>query len=177
LLKKIKRFLDRLLDTGLWVAMLSMTLTVIWQVFTRFVLRDPSSWTEELAIFLLIWIGLLGSAVALRRKAHLGIDVVVNRLPQKWGHIAAVFAFCCIILFSMSVLFYGGIKMVAVVLMNNQLSPALGIRMGYIYLALPISGFFLTIYAVEFIILELKALAGRLKEEEMAREKLKVMLD
>ena len=83
MLKKIKRFLDRLLDTGLWVAMLSMTLTVIWQVFTRFVLRDPSSWTEELAIFLLIWIGLLGSAYALRRKAHLGVDVLTNRLSGR----------------------------------------------------------------------------------------------
>ncbi|HUU28390.1 MAG TPA: TRAP transporter small permease [archaeon] len=174
---KIKKGLDLVLETGLWLAMLSEVLTVIWQVFTRFVLRDPSSWTEELAIFLLIWIGLLGSAVALNRNAHLGIDILVNRFPRKWGHLAAVFANACIILFSLSVLFYGGIKLVAVILMNNQISPALGIRQGYVYLALPISGFFITIYAVEFLVVELKALFGKEEPVEERRKELKVMLD
>jgi len=170
LLKKLKKWLDKILETCLWLAMLGMTLTVLWQVFTRFVIHNPSSWTEELAIFLLIWIGLLGSAVALRRKAHLGIDVLVSRFPEKWARIAAIFVFCCVIFFSVSVLFFGGIKMVAVVLMNNQISPALGIRMGYVYLALPISGFFIALYAMEFIIIEFKALAGREVEEEEAGE-------
>ena len=170
MLKKLKKWLDKILEAGLWLSMLGMTLTVLWQVFTRFVIRDPSSWTEELAIFLLIWIGLLGSAVALRRKAHLGIDVLVSRLPEKWARIAAIFVFCCVIFFSVSVLFFGGIRMVAVVLMNNQISPALGIRMGYVYLALPISGFFIALYAMEFIITEFKALAGREVVEEEASE-------
>ena len=62
--------------------------------------------------------------------------------------------------------------MVSVVLMNNQISPALGIRMGYVYLVLPISGFFIAIYAAEFIIIELKALAGReVGEEEVGEMK------
>ncbi|MBW7996217.1 MAG: TRAP transporter small permease [Candidatus Glassbacteria bacterium] len=163
-MRTLKKLLDKSLETGLWIAMLAMTLTVIWQVFTRFVLRDPSSWTEELAIFLLIWIGLLGSAVALHRGAHLGIDIVVARMSERWARLTAIFVFCCVIFFAMSVFFFGGIKMVAVVLMTNQISPALGIRMGYVYLALPISGFFITMYAVEFIIDEIKLLSGRTVE-------------
>jgi TRAP-type C4-dicarboxylate transport system permease small subunit len=177
MLGKLKKFLDKTLETGLWVSMLAMTLTVIWQVFTRFVMRDPSSWTEELAIFLLIWIGLLGSAVALRRKAHLGIDILVLRFPERWARITAIFVFCCVIFFSMSVLFFGGIRMVTVVLMNNQISPALGIRMGYIYLALPISGFFLTMYAVEFIIDEIKLLSGRGVEEKPETGRMDVAIE
>jgi len=177
LLLKIKKLLDSLLEAGLGLAMLAMTLAVIWQVFTRFVIKSPSSWTEELAIFLLIWIGLLGSAVALRRKAHLGIDVLVNRLPRTWRHIVTVFVYACVGLFSVSVFTFGGSKMVAVVLMNNQVSPALGIHMGYVYLALPISGLFITMYSVEFIINEIKLLiAGR---EEAVEEVpvIKVTLD
>ncbi|MFH1068991.1 MAG: TRAP transporter small permease [Candidatus Glassbacteria bacterium] len=173
----LKKLLDRLLDTGLWMSMLVMTLTVLWQVFTRFVLGSPSSWTEELAIFLLIWIGLLGSAVALRRGSHLGIDILVNRLPERWGRLTAVFAYCCIIFFSTGVFFLGGLKMVAVVLMNNQISPALHIKMGYVYLALPISGFFLNLYAVEFVIEELLILTGRGKVSSVEAERLKVSLD
>ncbi len=170
-MRALKKILDKALETGLWVSMLAMTLTVIWQVFTRFVMRDPSSWTEELAIFLLIWIGLLGSAVALRRKAHLGIDIIVTRMSERWARITTVFVYCCVIFFALGVLLGGGIKMVAVVLGNNQISPALGIKMGYVYLALPISGFFITIYAVEFIIVEIKLLRGKAvgSEPEAAR--------
>ena len=161
---KINNILDRVLETGLWLAMLCEVLTVLWQVFTRFVLKNPSSWTEELAIFLLIWIGLLGSAVALGRKAHLGIDVLVNRFPEKWRHLNAVFVYSCVIIFSLGVLLIGGIRLVMMILENNQISPALGIHMGYVYLALPISGFFITIYAAEFLIIELRALFGEKKE-------------
>ena len=176
MLGRIKKFLDSLLETGLWLAMLVMTLTVIWQVFTRFVIKSPSSWTEELAIFLLIWIGLLGSAVALRRKSHLGIDIFVNRLPERWGRLSAIFIYCCVACFSVGVLFSGGITLVRMVLMNNQISPALNIRMGYVYLALPISGFFITLYAVEFMVEEILVLSGR-RAAEAETERLKVQVD
>jgi len=177
LLSKIKNLLDRALEAGLALAMTAMTLAVIWQVFTRFVIHNPSSWTEELAIFLLIWIGLLGSAVALRRKAHLGIDVLVTRFPRTWRHITTIFIYSCVIVFSVSVLVCGGSKMVDVVLRNNQVSPALGIRMGYVYLALPISGLFLTMYGVEFIIKEIKLLAAGREEAEEEAPVFKATLD
>lgn len=177
MLPKIIKFLDRVLETGLTLAMAAMTLTVIWQVFTRFVIRDPSSWTEELAIFLLIWIGLLGSAVALKRKAHLGIDVLVNRFPPNYRLLTAIFVYSCVIIFSISVLVYGGSKMVTVILINNQVSPALGIRMGYVYMALPISGLFITLYGIEFIIQELRLLVAGREEVEEEAPALKATLD
>ncbi len=177
MLPKIIKLLDRMLETGLTLAMTAMTVTVLWQVFTRFVIRDPSSWTEELAIFLLIWIGLLGGAVALKRKAHLGIDVLVNRFPLNYRHITAIFVYTCVIIFSISVLIFGGSKMVTVILINNQVSPALGIRMGYVYLALPISGLFITLYGIEFIIHELRLLVAGREEVEEKAPTLKVKLD
>lgn len=176
-MRALKKILDKALETGLWVSMLTMTLTVIWQVFTRFVMRDPSSWTEELAIFLLIWIGLLGSAVALRRKAHLGIDIIVMRMSERWARITTIFVYSCVIFFALTVLFLGGIKMVSVVLMNNQISPAMGIKMGYIYLALPISGFFITIYAVEFILVEIRLLLGKDVERGPETDRIDVAIE
>ncbi len=161
LLKTIKRGLDLALESGLWLAMLVEVLTVIWQVFTRFVLRNPSSWTEELAIFLLIWIGLLGSAVALHRRAHLGLDFLVARLPERAARLTTIFAALCVVAFAGGVLLVGGSGLVRTILMNRQISPALGWPMGYVYLALPISGFFLTLYALEFIWEEIQALRGR----------------
>jgi TRAP-type C4-dicarboxylate transport system permease small subunit len=79
----IKKNLDRLLEWLLIIAMAILVLDVLWQVFTRLVIKNPSKWTEELAVFMLIWVALLGSAVALGRGAHLGIDYFVGKLPLR----------------------------------------------------------------------------------------------
>jgi TRAP-type C4-dicarboxylate transport system permease small subunit len=120
---------------------------VLWQVFTRLVIKNPSKWTEELAVFMLIWVALLGSAVALGRGAHLGIDYFVGKLPLRARLFSETIVFSCIFLFSLLVMIVGGIDLVSSTLQLNQLSPALGIRVGYVYLAVPVSGFFLLLYS------------------------------
>jgi hypothetical protein len=55
-------------------------LNVLWQVFTRFVIRHPSSYTEELARYLLVWVGLLGAAYASGHKLHLAIDLFSQKM-------------------------------------------------------------------------------------------------
>jgi TRAP-type C4-dicarboxylate transport system permease small subunit len=89
----LKKVLDRLLEVLVMVVMAVLVLDVLWQVFTRLVLKDPSTWTEELAIFMLIWVSLLGAAVALGRGAHLGIDYFVGKLPQRTRLATEVVAF------------------------------------------------------------------------------------
>jgi TRAP-type C4-dicarboxylate transport system permease small subunit len=121
---------------------------VLWQVFTRFILKSPSIWTEELATFMLIWVALLGAAVALSRGAHLGIDYFVGKLSIKRRLYTEIFVFLCISAFSFCVMILGGIDLVTSTLRLNQLSPAFGVKVGYVYLAVPISGFFLVLYSV-----------------------------
>jgi TRAP-type C4-dicarboxylate transport system permease small subunit len=146
--KSIKKLLDRSLELLVMVVVAVLVVDVSWQVFTRFILKDPSTWSEELAIFLLIWVSLLGAAVALNRGAHLGIDYFVGKLPPRKRLYTEIFVFLCIALFSFTVMVLGGIDLVANTLRLNQLSPALGIKVGYVYLAVPISGFFLVLYSV-----------------------------
>ena len=74
MMKYLKLILDKFLEVLLMVSVAVLAVDVLWQVFTRFIMGKPSSWTEELATFLLIWVSLLGAAVALGRGAHLGID-------------------------------------------------------------------------------------------------------
>jgi TRAP-type C4-dicarboxylate transport system permease small subunit len=146
--KTTKKILDRSLEILVMTAMAVLTADVLWQVFTRFILKNPSTWTEELAIFLLIWVALLGAAVALGRGAHLGIDYLVNKLSVKKKLCTEVFVFLCIALFSLCVMVIGGIDLVTSTLKLGQVSPALGIEIGYVYLAIPISGFFIALYSV-----------------------------
>ena len=150
--RKIRRALDLGLEGLVAVVMGVLVIDVTWQVFTRFVLRDPSSWTEELATYLMIWVGLLGASVALRRKAHLGIDYFVSHLSPRKKAATEAFVFLVVAAFSAMVLGIGGVNLVRETLAGGQASPALGVPMGYVYLALPISGFFLTLYSVEFLI-------------------------
>lgn len=154
----LKKALDRLLEVLVMVVMAVLVLDVLWQVFTRLVLKDPSTWTEELAIFMLVWVALLGSAVALGRGAHLGIDYFVGMLPPRARLATEVLVFLAVAAFSLLVMVGGGIDLVASNLDLGQESPALRVRMGYVYLAVPVSGFFLTLYAIIGLVERLQGL-------------------
>jgi TRAP-type C4-dicarboxylate transport system permease small subunit len=146
--KTIKNILDRALEILVMVVMAALVIDVSWQVFTRLVLKKPSTGTEELAVFMIIWVSLLGAAVALNRGAHLGIDYFVGKLPIRAKIYTEVFVFFCIALFSLCVMVIGGISLVARTLELGQISPVWGVKIGYVYLAIPISGCFLVFYSV-----------------------------
>ncbi len=141
---KVKKILDKALEILVMVVVAVLVVDVLWQVFTRYVLKNQSSWTDELAIFLLIWVALLGAAVALNRGAHLGIDYFVGKLDKKTRLFAEIFAFFCVACFAFFVMVLGGIDLVRTLV---QPSPFLGIRMGYVYLAVPVSGGFMLLYS------------------------------
>jgi TRAP-type C4-dicarboxylate transport system permease small subunit len=156
MLSKVKKYLDKTLEALVTVSMGVLVADVVWQVFTRYVLKNPSSWTEELATFLMIWVGLLGSSVALNRGAHLGIDYLVTKLSPRKSLCVALFVFAVVTAFSLFVMVVGGSQLVYRTLVTKQVSPALGLKMGYVYLAIPISGFFLVVYSIELFIETLK---------------------
>ena len=156
------KYVDFALSRFLAGLMALMVLDVTWQVVSRFIVRRPSSFTEELATFLLIWIGLLGSAYGLRRRAHLGVDVLTNRLSGKSKDAAEIFVFLCIIVFAAMVLIWGGIRLVYISFHLNQISAALRVKIGYVYLVLPITGALFIFYSTHFLI----EIAGRMKSRE-----------
>jgi C4-dicarboxylate transporter DctQ subunit len=59
-----------------------MTLVILIQVFFRYVVYLPVPWTEELARYLMVWMGMLGAVAALRQGRHIGVRVLVERLPK-----------------------------------------------------------------------------------------------
>ncbi|OHB56685.1 MAG: hypothetical protein A2173_01725 [Planctomycetes bacterium RBG_13_44_8b] len=140
------------------IAVAVLVVDVLWQVYTRFIMKNPSKWTEELAVFMLIWVALLGSAVALNRGAHLGIDYFVGKLSPMKRLYTEIFVFLCVSIFSFCVMILGGMDLVISTLQLNQISPALGVKIGYVYLAVPISGFFLVLYSVIGLVERLAAL-------------------
>ncbi len=163
---KIKGGLDRALEwlvIGVFGVLVGV---VVWQVFTRNVpWIPPSDGTDELATFLMIWVGLVGASVALRRKAHLGIDYFVGKLPARGRLATEVFGYVVIALFSVLVLLVGGGRVVRHVWATGQQSPSLELPMWLVYSAMPVSGFFLTFYS---LILLGETLAGARERESAA---------
>ncbi|MBU2881684.1 TRAP transporter small permease [Psychrosphaera sp. B3R10] len=144
LISKINYALERLL----MLMMLAIVVTVSWQVFSRFILQSPSSFTEELSRYLLIWIGILGAAYAYKTKAHLGLDLFVEKLPTHIKTYARLLIEVLVIIFATCVMIYGGVNLVALTLELKQTSAALGLQMGWVYSVIPLSGVLITLYAV-----------------------------
>ncbi|HDL17652.1 MAG TPA: TRAP transporter small permease [Bacteroidetes bacterium] len=149
---KVTRWINKIFSNFLIFLMASMVLVVSWQVFTRFVMHNPSSYTEELARFLLIWIGLLGAGYALHTRAHLGIDVLTYKLTGVKRQIVEIGVHSLIILFAFFVMILGGFRLVDLTFKLNQISAAMGIKMGYIYSVIPLSGLLIIFNSVDFII-------------------------
>ena len=59
----------------------SMTLVIFAQVIFRYILKSPLAWSEELARYLFVWVSFIGSVVAARRNQHIGVEMLVNKLP------------------------------------------------------------------------------------------------
>jgi TRAP-type C4-dicarboxylate transport system permease small subunit len=146
-IRQIKNALDKILEIIVMLSVAILVLDVLWQVFTRKVLNNPSQWTEELAIFLLIWVALLGAAVALSLGSHLGIDYFVGKLPRKKRIFTEILVFILILLFAGYVMLFGGYDLVRSTFELGQVSPVFKLKMGYVYIAVPVSGFFMVIYS------------------------------
>ena len=140
--------IDKILGSIVAFLMGIMVLNVLWQVASRYLLGSPSIFTDELANYLLIWVGLLGAAYASGKKLHLAIDLLPNKLEGKSKQQLSLVITSLVVLFVVTVMVIGGGRLVYLTLLLEQLSPSLQIPLGYIYMVIPISGLFIIYYSI-----------------------------
>lgn len=150
---------DRSLKWLLVALMAVAVLNVLWQVFTRFVIDAPSGFTEELARYLLIWIGIVGSAYAVGTQSHLALELLPERLDGRRLHQLRIVIEVCVLIFALLVMVFGGVRLVYVLLIAGQTSSSLGILVGYVYSAVPLSGLIIVFYTTVHIREEVRTLA------------------
>lgn len=159
-LARTKSVVDRLLGGFLIVLMGLAVVNVLWQVITRFVLANPSSFTEELARYLLIWTSLFGAAYATGQRMHLAIDLLRTRLSGRSLHWHGLAVGACVAAFAVAVMVVGGVRLVVLSFALGQTSPALGLPLGVVYLALPASGVLIALYVGLFMTERVRLLRG-----------------
>lgn len=143
----------RALEFAVIALFAALIFVVLWGVVSRYLPGvRPSDWTEELAIYLLVWLSLLGAALAYRSHGHLGVDYFVQKLDPAAQRLAGVIGELAVFGFAAFALVFGGWLLVSETLATNQTTAVLQWQAGYLYCAAPISGFFLCAFAVEHLI-------------------------
>lgn len=141
---KIKQILDSIIITFASVLLVILVLGALWQVFSRYVLSDPSTFTNELLGILLVWTSMLGATYAFGTNQHLSLTFFKNKLRGKKGLAVTIINDLFIVIFTVLVLINGGLEAVNITM--SQTTPILGIPVGLAYSILPISGFLIIFY-------------------------------
>lgn len=147
----IRAKIDRVIEIFLVALMSLLVLDVLWQVFSRYVLTNPSSFTDELAGFLLIWVGLLGAAYVAGKNEHLAIDLLLRKLKGKKQRRLQIIINLIVGLFALFVMCIGGTWLVYTRFYLGVNSAALALPLGYVYFIVPISGILILYYSVDNI--------------------------
>lgn len=151
----VKNVLDRVLTWVCVALFAALVVDVAWQVFARQVLNQPSGWSEELAKYLFIWLGLFGSALVFGERGHIAVDFAVKKLPERVQIAITVVVQLAILAFTGLVLIWGGYRVADLAWAQNL--TGLPVNVGPLYLALPISGFLIAFYTVYHLV---RILAG-----------------
>lgn len=149
---RLRKKVDQILGYILSFIMGLMVVNVLWQVFTRFIVGTPSSFTDELARYLMIWVGLLGAAYISGRRMHVAIDLLPTKLQKEGQERLKIFVNAIIIVFCLLALVIGGFRLVYITHTLKQFSPALQMPLSLVYLVIPISGILIIYYKATDII-------------------------
>ena len=147
---KIRNTLSCVLNVLAGGSFLAMVALTCWQVFTRYILQNPSSWSEELVSYLFAWMALLGASLVVGERGHMNIPILVDRAKPGMQKALAVFGELVACVFAVVILVYGGIQITNLAM--GQMTSALGVPVGVFYVVLPVCGVLNIIYTVLNII-------------------------
>ena len=138
----MRKIIDKIIEVMCTAIMGYMVLAVCWQVITRFVLKNPSTVTEEILRYLLVWTTMVGGAYAYGRRKHLSINMLAKKLPPRAQKLL--------------VMIVGDLRLVETTF--NQISSALHLPMPYVYASILVGGVLIIFYAIIFIFEDIKAM-------------------
>ena len=160
-INQIENIVTKIVGAVLILILAALSCCCILQVFTRYVLNDSLTWTEELARFCFIWGGILGIVLAFREKTHARIMILVDRFPKKISGFLEFFANLLAVYMGYLMIRYGWEMTVSGM---NVLSPQLNIPMGLVYASVPITGLLVILFM-------LFALIRKIEEEKERRRR------
>lgn len=143
ILGKIKKTMNYLLAGLAALLLIIMTVLVLYQVFTRYILNSPAAFTEELVRYFLIWTGFIGAAYAFGTRQHMSLVIVRDKLSPNNKKILMTLIDALILVFALLVIVIGGTTLA--ISASKVYSALLGIPRSLVYSVAPVSGVFIVI--------------------------------
>jgi len=148
-MQKIYNILNKIIETLLVIIFGLLVIDVVWQVVSRYIVGQSSSFTEEFARFSLIWLTVLGAAyINGQREGHLSMDFLLSKLPQKDRYVRQKVIQVFMGVFAFIVMVIGGGNLVYTTLSLGQTSSALHLPLGYVYGIVPICGLIIIFFSL-----------------------------
>lgn len=160
-MKSLRKILNMILNILGGSSFIVMVVLTCWQVFTRYVLDNPSTWSEELVGYMFAWMSLFGACLVTGERGHMNIPILVDMAPGGVKKVLLCLGELIAFAFSAVILVYGGMQITDLAM--GQMTSSLGVAMGVFYVVMPICGVVNMIYTVMNIA---EILSG--KEQEAA---------
>jgi TRAP-type C4-dicarboxylate transport system permease small subunit len=148
--RHLTRIINVITDLAVWIGgifSVIMTLIVVYAVLARYLFKRPIGWSEEIAVYLMIWVVFLGAAYTLKENAHIGVDILISRLSASPKKGVLIFHYLMGIVL-MSILFLKGVDMVAFTLQMNSHSIAIDFPLVVPHLAVPVGAAILVLQLI-----------------------------
>lgn len=147
------KIIVRILETMTGLCALVMLSAIFWQVFTRFVIKSPAIWTEEIARYAFIYMAMFGAAVGVKKGSHFGMSLISDKLKDKAREVYAKYIVNGAILLCSLVITVVGWKF-TIEYGLIRVSPTFLFPMAWVFASIPISGVFMTAFSLYNMIFE-----------------------
>ena len=145
-MSQIRKILNSTLNVLAGSSFILMTVLTCYQVITRYVLGNPSSWSEELVSYLFAWMALLGASLVCGERGHMNIPILVEKVGPGARKALCIFSEIIAAGFAATILVYGGAQITKLAM--GQMTSSLGVAIGVFYVVLPLSGVLNVIYSI-----------------------------
>lgn len=142
----IRKILDTVIEVVCSLWLLAMVAMACWQIISRYLLGNPSTYSEEFLRFSLVWLSMIAMAYVAGLRKHVSFSLFVDMISVRWQRYWYVLIELAFLAFAIFILIQGGLK--ATTMTMNQISPSLRLPMGYVYTALPLAGGILASYSL-----------------------------
>ena len=167
-MRKMRTLLDRLLEVLAGGSLLLMVALTTWQVITRYLLHDPSTWSEELVSYMFAFASLFGAAIVSGERNHMNIPIAVEHMNHKLQVLFGVMGEVVAAAFAVMILIFGGIRISTLAM--GQMTSSLGVPIGIFYVVMPVTGVVILLYSILNIIEILKGDINALPPYERTSE-------
>jgi C4-dicarboxylate transporter DctQ subunit len=163
-IKMLDRYFEEVICTVLFSVMVILTFT---QVLSRFIFNLSLGWSEEISRFLFVWLVYISAAMAAKHRRHIRVELIDQFLPRTLSKWAGLLSDLLWIFFSLFVAYQGFIVMQKI-MGHGQLSPAVQLPMGWVYLVIPFGFVLMAIRVTQGIVARFRG-EDQLTEEEKLR--------